>query len=64
MYKETIKVMINYQKVQEAVDLQKKINSDIDAFGSASYYDCKVLDRLIDNFSSAEDELFIELMNQ
>ena len=57
-------MILNIQKVQEAVDLQKRINSDIDALGSASYYDCKVLDRLIDNFSSAEDELFIELMNQ
>ena len=57
-------MILNIQKVQEAVDLQKKINSDIDVLGSASYYDCKVLDRLIDNLSSAEDELFIELMNQ
>ena len=57
-------MILNIQKVQEAVDLQKRINSDIQENGSASYYDCKVLDRLIDNFSSAEDELFIELMNQ
>ena len=57
-------MILNIQKVQEAVDLQKRINSEIEEKGSASYYDCKVLDRLIDNFSSAEDELFIELMNQ
>lgn len=56
--------MINVQKVQQAVDLQKQMNSDIDIFGCTSEYNCKMLDRLIDNFNSEEDELFIKLMNE
>ena len=53
---------MNVEKVKQAVELQKQMNSDIDIFGCTSEYNCKMLDRLIDNFDSDEDELFIELM--
>ena len=56
--------MINLEKVKEAVELQKDMNNDIDLFGSTDYGKIKQLDRLIDNFNSAEDDLFIELMNK
>ena len=55
--------MINVENVKKAVELQKDMNNDIDLFGSTSYEKIKRLDRLIDNFNSAEDDLFIELMN-
>jgi hypothetical protein len=55
--------MINVENVKKAVELQKDMNNDIDLFGSTSYEKIKQLDRLIDNFNSAEDDLFIELMN-
>ena len=55
--------MTNVENVKKAVELQKDMNNDIDLFGSTSYEKIKQLDRLIDNFNSAEDDLFIELMN-
>ena len=55
--------MINVENVKKAVELQKDMNNDMDLFGSTSYEKIKQLDRLIDNFNSAEDDLFIELMN-
>ena len=56
--------MINYTKVYEAVELQKDMNKDIDLFGVTTDEKCKQLDRLIDNFNSSEDDLFIELMSK
>ena len=56
--------MINVENVKKAVELQKDMNNDIDLFGSTSYEKIKRLDRLIDNFNSAEDDLFIELMTK
>lgn len=54
--------MVNYDNVIKAVELQKDINNDIFIFGSTTDYKVKKLDRLIDNFNSEEDDLFIELM--
>lgn len=54
--------MKNLENVKRAVELQKDINMDIDLFGVTTDEKCKQLDRLIDNFNSEEDKMFIELM--
>ena len=56
--------MINLENVKKAVELQKDMNIDIDLFGVTTDEKCKQLDRLIDNFNSFEDDLFIELMSK
>ena len=56
--------MINYENVKKAVELQKDMNVDIYLFGVTTDEKCKQLDRLIDNFNSFEDDLFIELMSE
>jgi hypothetical protein len=54
---------MNIEKVKQAVELQKQINTDIDVFGCTSEYNCKMVERLVDNMSDEEGDLFIELMN-
>ena len=56
--------MVNLENVKRAVELQKDMNNDIDLFGVTTDEKCNQLDRLIDNFNSSEDDLFIELMSK
>jgi hypothetical protein len=54
---------MNIEKVKQAVELQKQMNTDIDVFGCTSEYNCKMLGNLVDNMSDEEGDLFIELMD-
>ncbi len=54
---------MNIEKVKQAGELQKQMNTDIDVFGCTSEYNCKMVERLVDNMSDEEGDLFIELMN-
>jgi hypothetical protein len=54
---------MNIEKVKQAVELQKQMNTDIDVFGYTSEYNCKMLENLADSMNYEECDLFIELMN-
>ena len=56
--------MINLENVKKAVQLQKEANFDINLFGQANKAMVNEMLELIDDFSCAENELFIELMNK
>jgi hypothetical protein len=54
---------MNISKVNQAVELQKQINTDIDVFGCTSEYNANMLERLADSMNYEECDLFIELMD-
>ncbi len=54
---------MNIEKVKQAVELQKQINTDIDVFGCTSEYNANMLERLADSMNPKECDLFIELMD-
>jgi hypothetical protein len=54
---------MNIEKVKQAVELQKQINTDINVFGCTSEYNCKMLENLADSMNYEECDLFIELMD-
>jgi len=51
--------MINEQKVQRAIELQTRINTQIDVYGQATNDVVDVLMSLLDGFNDDEQDMFI-----